>query len=210
MNQSSFFTLYEYRISPFCIAVRIALNECHASFIARTVNLDKIKTMAFLKKSTFGRLPTLIEHHPSEEIIICESKSILFFLGEKYCKSTIGFRNMKSKIQCLSWMNYIYSGLAEQIWNILSELYTSKTFEYRKLKLKNHFLELRCQMMVLENHLLKRPYLIGEYSIADTLATPFLDLLERIPKFDISNFTNILSWRQRIRKRPSYLGAWPK
>jgi glutathione S-transferase len=209
MNQSSFFTLYEYRISPFCIIIRLALNECNASFIARTVNLDKVRTIAFLKKSTFGRLPTLIEHHPSEEIIISESKAILIFLSERFSKSSLGFDNLQSKIQCLSWLNCIYSGFAEQIWNILSELYLFKKNDIRKNKLLEYFLELKYQMIILDKHLSKRPYLSGDYSIADTMATPFLDLLERIPNFKILSFFNILSWRQRIRNRPSYSGAWP-
>jgi len=209
MNQSSFFTLYEYRISPFCVTIRIALNECNASFIARAVNLDKIRTVAFLKKSTFGKLPTLIEHHPSEEITIAESKTILIFLSEKFSRSPLGFDNFQSKIYCLSWLNYIYSGLIEQIWNILSVLYLFENYEQIEVKLEQYFLELKFQLTILNKHLAKRAYLIGEYSIADTLATPFLDLLERIPKFNFSMFNNILSWRNRMRNRASYKGAWP-
>jgi glutathione S-transferase len=209
MNRSSFFTLYEYRISPFCITTRIALNECNASFIARAVNLDKIRTIAFLKKSTFGRLPTLIEHHPSEEIIISESKAILIFLSERFSKSSLGFDNLQAKIQCLSWLNYIYSGFAEQIWNILSELFLSGDSNIRDEKLQRYFLELKYQSAILDKHLAKKPYLSGDYSIADTMATPFLDLMDRIPLFQISKFVNILSWRNRIRNRPSYQGVWP-
>jgi glutathione S-transferase len=209
MNQSSFFTLYEYRISPFCIAVRIALDECNASFISRSVNLDKIKTIAFLKKSTFGKLPVLVEHHPSEEIIISESKSILIFISERFPKSTLGFATLQFKIQCISWLNFIYANFIEQIWNILSKLYISSISSVEEKKLKLSFSELQYQMTILNKHLSKRAYLAGDYSIADIIVTPFLDLLNRIPLINLSSFIHIESWKKRIQSRSSYKNAWP-
>jgi glutathione S-transferase len=171
--------------------------------------LNKVRTTAFLKKSKFGRLPTLIEHHPSEEIAISESQAILIFLSERFSKSSLGFDNFQSKIQCLSWLNYIYSGFAEQVWNILSELYLLDKSDIREERLQYFFLELKYQMTILNKHLAKRAYLSGDYSMADTIATPFLDLIERIPHLNLLEFSNIISWRERIRNRPSYRGAWP-
>jgi glutathione S-transferase len=130
-------------------------------------------------------------------------------LSERFSKSSLGFDNLQAKIQCLSWLNYIYSGFAEQIWNILSELFLCDNIDIREKKLQKYFLELKYQLMILDKHLAKKPYLSGDYSIADTMATPFLDLMDRIPLFQISKFTNILSWRNRIRNRPSYQGVWP-
>ena len=49
------FTLYEYRPSPFCVAVRVGLNECGVTFTPRDVDLTKPRTAAFLKRSPFGR-----------------------------------------------------------------------------------------------------------------------------------------------------------
>jgi glutathione S-transferase len=106
-------------------------------------------------------------------------------------------------------LNYIYTGFSEQIWNILSELYLSKKNEIREKKIQDYFIELRYQMNILNKHLAKRAFLIGDYSIADTLATPFLDLIDKIPNFNLDNFINIYSWRDRVRNRPSYKGAWP-
>ena len=75
------FTLYEYRASPFCVAVRIALNECEATFTPREVEPDKERTAAFLKRSPFGRLPALVEHRPSGELSVFESPAILIFFA---------------------------------------------------------------------------------------------------------------------------------
>ena len=80
------FTLYEYRASPFCVAVRIALSECSAGFTPREVDLNKPRTTAFLKRSPFGRLPALVEHRPGGELAIFESPAILLYLAERYPK----------------------------------------------------------------------------------------------------------------------------
>lgn len=203
------FTLYEYRPSPFCVAVRIGLNECETTYTSREVDLKKPRTVAFLKRSPFGRLPALVEHRPSGELAIFESPAILLFLAERFPKSSIGLDSLASKAQCLSWLSFISSGLSEQIWRIMDQICKYRNEEFKKLNMKNLIKKLKHQMNVLEKHLARRAYLTGDYSIADALATPMLDTLENIKNVDLNEFPHILSWRHRLRKRPSYKNAWP-
>lgn len=203
------FTLYEYRASPFCVAVRIALSECETGFIAREVDLNKPRTAAFLKRSPFGRLPALVEHRPGGELAIFESPAILLFLSERFPKSAIGFDDLSSKAQGLSWLSFVSTGFAEQIWSLLYESYIYKGDDYRKQKVISDQGAFEYQLQVLDKHLARRAYLAGDYSIADTLATPTLDLLNRIENVDMDGYPHVISWRDRLRARPSYRGAWP-
>lgn len=193
------FTLYEYRVSPFCVAIRIALAECDATFTPREVDQGKPRTAAFLKRSPFGRLPALVEHRPGGELAIFESPAILLFLAERFEKSPLAFSDLSSKAQSLSWLSFISTGFAEQMWNMLAQQSHSP----------EQLSQLEQQMDVFDKHLARRAFLAGDYSVADTFATPLLDLLERINGLDMDGFSHVLSWRERLRARPSYKGAWP-
>ena len=193
------FTLYEYRVSPFCVAIRIALAECDAMFTPREVDQDKPRTAAFLKRSPFGRLPALVEHRPGGELAIFESPAILLFLAERFEKSPLAFNDLSSKAQSLSWLSFISTGFAEQMWNMLPQQSHSP----------EQLTQLEQQIDVFDKHLARRAFLAGDYSVADTFATPLLDLLERINGLDMDGFAHVLSWRERLRSRPSYKGAWP-
>lgn len=202
------FTLYEYRASPFCIAVRIALTECEVAFTPREVNLDKDRTAAFLKRSPFGRLPALVEHRPGGELAIFESPAILLFLAERFEKSSLGFSDLSSKATSMSWLSFISTGFAEQLWVALQES-VKQGEQFKAASLAQAQTSLEEQIDVLDKHLARRAYLAGDYSIADTFATPLLDLLDHVKDLDMDGFPHVLSWRERLRSRPSYKQAWP-
>ncbi|HEY1099579.1 MAG TPA: glutathione binding-like protein, partial [Myxococcota bacterium] len=68
--------------------------------------------------------------------------------------------------------------------------------------------ELDRHLDVLDRHLARRAFLAGDYSVADTLSTPLLDLLDQL-NVDLDAFPRVRSWRERLRERPSYKDAWP-
>jgi len=203
------FTLYEYRASPFCLAVRIALNECEMGFTPREVDLKKPRTAAFLKRSPFGRLPALVEHRPGGELAVFESSAILLFLSERFPNSGLGFSDLSSKAQGLSWLSFIAAGFSDAVWVALKESSIEKSVAFKVVKANNTLLSLEGQLEVLEKHLARRAYLAGDYSIADTMVTPILDLLEKIKGLELESFSHVLSWRERLRSRMSYKGIWP-
>jgi glutathione S-transferase len=201
------FTLYEYRPSPFCVAVRIALNECEVQFTPREVDHDKPRTAAFLKRSPFGTLPALVEHRPGGELAIFETTAILLFLAERFEDKPLGFHDLASKAQSLSWLSFIGSGFAVQLWSVLSESNNKieSTKNYQEQKPHEFFTTLD----ILDKHLARRAFLSGDYSVADTFATPLLDLIEMIKGIELEAYPHVISWRERLRSRPSYRGVWP-
>ena len=203
--KSPTFTLYEHKTSPFCVSIRIALNECGAILSSKEINLNKIDSYSFLKKSPFGRVPILIEHQSQNELIIFESSSILIFLSDRFPQSSLGFSNINSKIKAISWLNALSSGLIEYIWVALNE--NAKKNKKKQSEVTNT-IKLKKYLDILNKHLNKNSYLTNKYSIADTFATPIIDLLETIHEIDVQNYKNILKWRERLRNRPSYKNCW--
>ncbi len=202
------FTLYEYRPSPFCVAIRVALNECEVQFTPREVDLKKPRTAAFLKRSPFGRLPALVEHRPGGELAIFESPAILLFLSERFPESSLGFPDITSKGEGCAWLSYVSSGLSEELWKVLHEEQVYRKDEKSPAVLKRASKELERHLEVLDKHLARRAFLAGDYTIADTMATPLLDLLDAV-EVDLDAYPRVRAWRKRLRERPSYKGVWP-
>lgn len=202
------FTLYEYRPSPFCVAVRVGLNECAVPFTPREVDLTKPRTAAFLKRSPFGRLPALVEHRPGGELAIFESPAILLFLAERFPQSALGFSDLTARGEAYSWLSYIATGFAELFWITFTETHVHADIDRSPRLFGRTKAELDQHLDVLDRHLARRAFLAGDYSVADTLATPLLDLLDQL-KIDLDAFPRVRSWRDRLRERPSYKNAWP-
>ncbi|MCP4503283.1 MAG: glutathione S-transferase family protein [Deltaproteobacteria bacterium] len=202
------FTLYEYRPSPFCVAVRIALNEVGALFTPREVDLKKPRTAAFLKRSPFGRLPALVEHRPAGELAVFESPAILLYLADRFPESSLGFSDITSRGEGYSWLSYISSGFADELWKVLHESYVYEEEEKSIAVLDRSHSELERHLEVLDKHLARRAYLSGDYSPADTLATPLLDLLDFVD-LEFEAYPRVRAWRERLRDRPSYKEVWP-
>ncbi len=203
------FTLYEYRPSPFCVAIRIALNECEVSFTPREVDHDKPRTAAFLKRSPFGTLPALVEHRPGGELAIFETTAILLFLAERFQDKALCFHDLSSKAQSLSWLSFISSSFSVQLWSALEETNPGSGNEQQKGMVEHKTQEFFTTLDILDKHLARRAFLSGDYSVADTFATPLLDLLEMIKGLEPEAYPHVFSWRERLRARPSYKGVWP-
>jgi GST-like protein len=202
------FTLYEYRPSPFCVAVRVGLNECQVQFTPREVDLTKPRTAAFLKRSPFGRLPALVEHRPGGELAIFESPAILLFLAERFPQSPLGFTDLTARGEAYSWLSYIGTGFAVELWTSYCEEHVLDDADQSPKVRARSRAELDRHLDVLDRHLARRAFLAGDYSVADTLATPLLDLLDQL-NVDLDAFPRVRSWRDRLRERPSYKDAWP-
>ena len=204
------FTLYEYRPSPFCVAVRLALEECEVHFTAREVDLKKPRTAAFLKRSPFGRLPALVEHRPGGELAIFESTAILLFLSDRFPDSSLSFDDMASKAEATSWLNFIANSFSQVLWDSVLEETVYEEEQKSVANLQRNRSALESQLDVFDKHLARRAFLAGDYSIADTIATPLLDMLDRVENLDMDAYPRVRDWRKRLRSRPSYKGAWPQ
>lgn len=201
------FTLYEHRASPFCVAARIALHECSTGFVARAVDLESPRQAAQLKRSPFAHLPTLVEHRPGGELSVFESPAILLFLADAHPGCALAPTDNDARSEATSWLFSLAACFTVDLWDVLLEEHvhrpdqkSAKVSSRARARLEQH-------LEVLDQSVSRRPFLAGAYSVADTFATPHLDLLERLD-IDLDALPRIRAWRARLRERPSYLGAW--
>lgn len=201
------FTLYEHRASPFCVAARIALNECHATFVARPVDPRVPRQLAQLKRSPFGHLPILVEHRPGGELSVFESPAILLFLADTFTDAGLAPQQGDSRAEAIAWLFALADCFTVDLWDLLLEEHVrepavrSPPLRARVRARLEHHLE------VLDQSVARRPFLAGAYSLADTFATPHLDLLERLD-IDLDGLPRLRAWRERLRERASYVDAW--
>ncbi len=206
--QAPRFTLYEHRASPFSSAVRIALHECSAPFSARAVDLSVPRSTALLKRSPFGHLPILVEHKAGGEVSVFESPAILLCLADHFPESPLGLPDITARAETTGWLSSLSAHFTVDVWRLLKEdhvLDPSERSPRQQDRARTAFVE---ALGILDKSLGQRPYLAGAYSVADTFATPFLDLLELLA-VDLDELPRIRAWRQRLRDRPSYAAAWP-
>ena len=163
----------------------------------------------FLKRSPFGTLPALVEHRPGGELAIFETTAILLFLAERFEGNPLAFHDLSSKAQSLSWLSFISTGFAVQLWTALEEANPQGGIDARKNVIEQKNAEFFKTLDILDNHLARRAFLSGNYLVADTLATPLLDLLEMVKGIELDAYPHVISWRERLRARPSYKGVWP-
>jgi glutathione S-transferase len=101
------------------------------------------------------------------------------------------------------------TGFAVQLWTALDEANPKSGMETRKGVVEQKNADFFATLDILDKHLARRAFLSGDYSVADTLATPLLDMLDMIKGIELEAYPHVISWRDRLRSRPSYKGVWP-
>lgn len=196
MNTSDF-TLYEYFPSPSCLAVEIALQECGLKFKRQELDPQKPKTKVFLQKSLFGRVPLLVEHRLAGDCSISETPAILLYIAERLRDSPLHLEDLCSKSEVFAWTSLWDSEVGPCIVKV-SEMPFDSSPEDDRVYLLEKYLD------ILNKYLTQRAFLVGAYSVADVLATPFLEVVAKIPSISLKQFPFVHSWRERLCSRPSY------
>jgi GST-like protein len=129
-------------------------------------------------------------------------------LAERFPQSPLGFTDLTARGEAYSWLSYIGTGFAVELWTSYCEEHVlDDADKSAKVRVRSRS-ELDRHLDVLDRHLARRAFLAGDYSVADTLSTPLLDLLDQL-NVDLDAFPRVRSWRERLRERPSYKDAWP-
>ena len=191
------FTLYESSSSLSCTAIEIALLECKVNFKRHELDENKPRTKAFLGRSPFGKVPVLLEHRLSGELSIWETPAILLFLAERFKDSSLHLNDLYFQSEVFAWVSFWDSEFGESILRAF------------KKPSEDEISLLEKRLDVLNGHLSQKAFLVGAYSIADVLATPFLDIIEKIPDISLGRLTSFNSWHERLRSRPSYQALPP-
>ena len=183
--------------------ISIMLEECELPYTVKWVNIGRGEqfTPAFLGLSPNNRMPAIVDHDPSrggDPLAIFESAAILQYLAEKAGRFLP--RDVRGKYEVLQWVAWQVANLgpvAGQLNHFAS--YAAEKLPYAIERFSN---EMNRLLGVLERRLADRPYLAGEYSIAD-MATWCWVFPEYQGRKVLADFPRVARWWETIASRPA-------
>ncbi len=161
---------------------------------------------AFLDISPNAKMPAIVDHAPDaawgdDPVTVFESGAILLYLADRtgqFAPLPGDLRARKELMEWLFWQVGNQGPMAGQ----LSHFRNYAPEDERDYGFKRYLGEYDRNLGVLENRLEGRPYILGEYSIADMMAFPWAFIAKPLGAA-LADFPRVADWRARIKARPA-------
>ncbi|MCH8953179.1 MAG: glutathione S-transferase N-terminal domain-containing protein [Proteobacteria bacterium] len=182
--------------------VAILLEELGVDYRMIPVNIakgDQFKP-EFLAISPNNRMPAIVDHGvPGDPVPVFESGAIMWYLAEKAGKflptDALG---RKQAMEWLFWQAANQGPTAGQLSHFVN--YAPEGIgDYGRARYAREYD--RC-LGVLERRLEGRDHILGDYSIADMIAWPWV-LIAKPLGAALEPFPNVTAWRGRVKQRPA-------
>ena len=199
-----------YWTTPNGHKISIFLEEAGLPYRINPVNIGKGEQFAraFLEISPNNRIPAIVDHEPAgggEPIQIFESGAILLYLADKTRRFIASdLRGRTETIQWLFWQMGNLGPMAGQ--NNHFSNYAVDKLPYAIDRYRN---EVNRLYGVLNRRLADRPYIAGDYSIADMASYPWVVPYERQGQ-KLEDFPHLKRWFESVRGRPAVARAYDK
>jgi GST-like protein len=156
----------------------------------------------FLRIAPNNRIPAIIDHAPSDggaPLSVFESGAILLYLADKI-KRFIP-QDLRGRTEVLQWLFWQMGGLGPMAGqNHHFRQYSPETLPYA---IERYVKETARLYAVLNKHLSDgRPYIGGDYSIADMASYPWIVPYERQGQ-RLEDFPHLAAWFARVKARPA-------
>lgn len=188
--------------TPNGFKISIMLEELGVAYREHLVDIsngDQFKP-EFLKISPNNRIPAIVDPDgpDGQPLAIFESGAILQYLGRKY--GAFYPRSERIKADVDQWLFWQVGGLGPM---------AGQCFHFRKYATEDvpyaidrYTKEVARLFGVMDRRLADRPYLAGQYSIADIACYPWVKLWRDLAQ-DIEQFPNLKRWLDAIKARPA-------
>ena len=199
-----------YWTTPNGHKISIFLEEAGLPYRINPVNIGKGEQFAraFLEISPNNRIPAIVDHEPAgggKPIQIFESGAILLYLADKTGRLIPSdLRGRTETIQWLFWQMGNLGPMAGQ--NNHFSNYAVDKLPYAIDRYRN---EVNRLYGVLNRRLADRPYIAGDYSIADMASYPWIVPYERQGQ-KLEDFPHLKRWFESVRGRPAVARAYDK
>jgi GST-like protein len=197
-----------YWTTPNGHKITIFLEETGLDYKVIPVNIGKGEQFKaeFLTVSPNNRIPAMVDHDPpggGKPISQMESGAMLVYLAEKTGKFLPTDPTKRADI--MQWLFWQMGGLGPMSGqnNHFSNYATDK-IEYAMDRYRN---EVNRLYGVMNKRLADRPFLAGEYSIADMACYPWVKIHDRQHQ-KIDDFPHIKKWLETIAARPAVKKAY--
>jgi len=199
-----------YWTTPNGHKITIFLEESGLPYRIIPVNIGKGQQFAreFLAISPNNRIPAIVDQNPADggqPIEMFESGAILLYLAEKTGRFIPGdLRGRAETIQWVFWQMGNLGPMAGQ--NNHFSNYALDKIPYAMDRYRN---EVNRLYGVLDRRLADRPYIAGDYSIADMASYPWIVPYERQGQ-KLEDFPHLKRWFESVRARPAVARAYGK
>ncbi|MGO9484221.1 MAG: glutathione S-transferase N-terminal domain-containing protein [Rhodomicrobium sp.] len=160
----------------------------------------------FLAISPNNRMPAIVDHQPKDgnkAISIFESGAILLYLAEKTGKFIP--LDLRGRVQVLEWLMWQMAGLGPMLGqNHHFSVYAPEKIPYA---IDRYVKETNRLYGVLNKRLESRPFVAGDYSIADMACYPWIVPYERQGQ-KLEDFPHLKRWFEEIKGRPATVRAY--
>ena len=153
----------------------------------------------FLAISPNAKMPAIVDHDvDGEPSSVFESGAILYYLAEKTGKlMPQDEKGRKETLEWLHWQSANQGPMAGQLSHFVN--YAPDGQDYAR---QRYLGEYERNLAVLERRLKDRDYILGDYSIADIIAFPWV-LIAKPLSASLDDFPRVSDWRGRIKERPA-------
>ena len=191
-----------YWTTPNGHKITIALEELGLPYQLRPVNINKGEQFepAFLRISPNNRIPAIVDDAPADgqgPLSIFESGAVLIYLAEKAGRLLPS--DARGKFGVLQWLFWPMAGQNHHFVQYAPEQIPYAIDRYVK--------ETARLYRVMDTRLADRPYLAGDYSIADIAAYPWTVPHEK-QRMNLDDFPNLKRWFATIGARPAVERAY--
>lgn len=179
------------------------LEEAALPYAIKPVNISKGDQFdkAFLQISPNNKMPAIVDHVPADggaPLSVFESGTILVYLAEKTGKfRPQGLREWLATQEWLTWQMAGFGPMLGQ--NHHFSHYAPDKIPYA---IERYVKETERLYGVLDERLESRPFIVGDYGIADMAAYPWALLWHR-QGIDIEQFPHVKKWIAAIEARPA-------
>jgi GST-like protein len=163
---------------------------------------------AFLAIAPNNRIPAIVDHDPiggGAPVSSFESGAILLYLAEK--TGQLLPADLRGRVEVTQWLFWQMAGLGPMAGqNHHFSRYAPEKIPYA---IERYTKETNRLYGVLNKRLADRPFVAGEYSIADIACYPWIVPYEAQGQ-KLEDFPHLKKWFETIRDRPATLRAYDK
>jgi GST-like protein len=199
-----------YWTTPNGHKVTIFLEEAGLPYKIFPVNIGKGEQFKreFLAISPNNRIPAMVDHDPpggGAPIAVFESGAMLLYLADKIEKFIA--KDIRGRTDTLQWLFWQMGNLGPMSGqNNHFSNYTPEKYQYSIDRYHN---EVNRLYGVLNTRLADRPFVAGDYSIADMASFPWIAIYERQHQ-KLEDFPHLKRWHDAIKARPAVQRAYAK
>lgn len=196
---------YYYWPTPNGQKVAIFLEESGRPYTAHPINISKGEQFSaeYTRISPNQRIPAIVDSEA--DVSMFESGAILLYLAQRRGEFFPG--DAKEAAQVLQWLFWQAASLGPILGQTV--FFLNYASEQVPLAVARFSKETERLYRVMEKQLSERPYIAGEYSIADMAIYPWVLQYEK-QGMTLDNYPCVAAWLANISARPAVIRAYAK